>query len=238
MRLFPYVWSLAQQMRATGYPIVRPLGLQYAGMPEHPADQYVVGDALLVAPVITAGATARTVWFPRGAWVDWFTGDEFFVAAVEQRSVTAALEQLPLFIVRGSIVPMLRDTIDTLAPATDAGVDSYANDPGLLVVRIAPGPHSAFTMFDETKIEQQFEDNGDAPGTIDYTAGKTFLAGALFELIATSAPTEVTTESGPLTQRASYAALQSATEGWFHDPAATGGTLWIKVPGSAKIATR
>jgi alpha-D-xyloside xylohydrolase len=235
LRLFPYVWSLAKQIRTTGFPIVRPLGLAYAGMPEHPADQYLVGDALLVAPVITAGATARTVWFPRGSWIHWFTGEEITVTTVEQRSVSAALDELPLYIQRGGIVPMLRDTIDTLSPATDSGIESYVNDPGILVVRIAPGPHSAFTLYDETKIEQQLDTTG---ATIDYTSGTTFVAGALFELIATAAPASVSTDAGPLTQRASFAQLQGASDGWFHDASATGGTLWIKVPGTAKIATR
>ncbi|HTL34415.1 MAG TPA: TIM-barrel domain-containing protein [Kofleriaceae bacterium] len=237
MRLFPYVWTLAQQIRATGYPIVRPLGLAYAGMPEHPADQYFVGDALLVAPVITAGATSRMVWFPRGTWIDWFTGDEIEVAAVDHRSVAAALDQLPLYIKRGSIVPMLRDTIDTLAPATVSGIDSYANNPGELFVRIAAGPHSSFTLYDETNIEQELS-QGTGSAEIDYTAGKTFAPGATFELIAWStAPTSVTIDSGPLTQRASLAALNASTDGWFFDGAATGGTLWIKVAGTTKIAT-
>ncbi|HUS33520.1 MAG TPA: hypothetical protein VMZ53_33690, partial [Kofleriaceae bacterium] len=159
----------------------------------------------------------------------------FTVAAVEHRSVAAALDELPLYIQRGAIVPMLRDTIDTLAPATVSGIESYANDPGLLVVRIAPGPHSAFTLFDETKIEQQLEAG---VTTVDYTPGKTFVGGALLESIATDAPAAVTTVSGALTQRASYAALQAAADGWFYDATATGGTLWIKLAGAATVTVR
>ena len=29
--------------------------------------------------------------------------------------------------------------------------------------------------------------------------------------------------------------LEAATEGWTFDPAATGGTLWIKLPGAASV---
>jgi alpha-D-xyloside xylohydrolase len=233
MELFPYVWSLAQQMRDTGYPIVRPFGLAAPDSGAHPSDQYFLGESLLVAPVITAGATSRSVRFPVGEWLDWWTGIPAGANGA-MATVAADLDTLPLFIKRGAIVPMLRDTIDTLAPTTMAGVESYVNDPGLLVVRIAPGPHSAFTMFDMTTIEQE----QGAPSTITYTAGMTFVSGALFELISVAAPAAVETEQGPLPQLASLPALQAAPSGWFYDPAATGGTLWIKVAGSAKIATR
>ena len=228
MRLFPYVWSYAEDMHRTGRPIARPFGLALPFMQVHPMDQYFLGEHLLVAPVITAGQTSRDVIFPPASdWYDWFTGEHMGTGG-SAKTVSAPLDKLPLYIRGGGIVPMLRDTIDTLAPATIPGVESYANDPGILVVRTAPGTaQPPFILFDGTTIE-----SGGMTNRLTLTPGTKFKAGVLFEIIATkAAPAAVTDASrGALTEHSSYAALQAASEGWFHDAAATGGTLWIKLP--------
>lgn len=233
LRLFPYAWSYAHAMWETGRPIVRPFGLAVPYMQVHPIDQYFFGDHLLVAPVITAGQTSREVVFPPGAdWYDWFTGER--VATVGAVTVDAPLDKLPLYLRGGGIVPMLRDTIDTLAPAKLPGVESYANDPGVLVVRTAPGSaQPPFVMFDGTTIESD-----GTPTMLSFVPGSRFTNGAVFEIVARAEPPKAVREvaSGVLTPRASYAELWAASEGWFHDPAATGGTLWIKVPGEAVVA--
>jgi alpha-D-xyloside xylohydrolase len=234
MRLFPYVWSYAHAMSATGRPIARPIGLAYPTFGQHPDDQYVLGEYLLAAPVITAGQTSREVWFPPGVWLDWWTGEARDGGAAGMKATVAApLDTLPLYLARGAIVPTLRETIDTLSPTTMAGVESYANDPGILVVRVAPGPvTTSFTLFDGSALAQ------DANATaLSVTPGTKFKAGVLFEVIATAAaPSTVTADTlGALTKRTSRNALDSASEGWFHDPAAMGGTLWIKLPPGAAI---
>jgi alpha-D-xyloside xylohydrolase len=233
LRLFPYTWSYGTSIRATGHPIVRPVGLAYPALGEHPADEYLLGDFLLVAPVITAGQTARDVLFPPGTWLDWWTGAEQIGAA--KRSVAADLATLPLFIQRGGIVPMLRDTIDTLAPATLAGVDSFANDPGLLVVRVAPAKDlTTFRVFDGTIITQ-----GANATELTFATGARFTEGVLFEVIATAATPALVTNNGvALMARGSYAALSAATDGWFYESGATGGTLWIKAAGAATITVQ
>lgn len=128
---------------------------------------------------------------------------------------------------------MLRETIDTLAPvASTSSTDSYANDPGTLVVRVAPGPEpTAFTVFDGSAITQAAR-----ASELTFTAGTRFVRGALFEIIAWQpAPAAVRRGAATLTEHDSFAALAAATDGWFHDASATGGTLWIKVAGDATI---
>jgi alpha-D-xyloside xylohydrolase len=231
MRLFPYVWSYAKRIYETGRPIARPYGLSWAGAP-HLDDQYMLGDHLLVAPVIAAGQTSRAVMFPPASdWYDWWTGEKVALST----TAAAPLDKLPLYIRGGGVVPMLRDTIDTLAPTTMAGVESYANDPGVLVVRTAPGAEQPpFMIFDGTTIEVA------ALGRVlKITPGTKFTQGVLFEVIgrgATATPAGVNDPSiGDLTARNSLAALQASSEGWFFDPAATGGTLWIKIQGAASL---
>lgn len=224
MRLFPYAWSYAFAMADTGRPLVRPFGLAYPSLGVDPADQYLFGDFLLVAPVITAGATSREVVFPPGAWIDWWTGDLYGGGTAQ--SVDAPLDTLPLYMAAGAIVPMLRDTIDTLAPTTMPAIDSYVGNPGILTVRMTPGPTAtSLALFDGGAIEQKA-----ATSEISFTQGSRFTAGVLFELIArTDIPVSIRNMGALLAQRASKAALDAATDGWFWEPG-LGGTLYIKVP--------
>ena len=230
LRLYPYAWTYATQIAATGRPIVRPFGLAYPDLGQHPDDEYLLGEALLAAPIVAAAQTTRDVWFPPGTWFDWWTGTALDGGAGgTMHAVTADLDTLPLYVGAGGIVPMLRDTIETLAPVPAASsIDSFAADPGVLWVRVAPGPASTFTVYDGTKL-------GQGPGTLSYAPGSVFARGALFEAIATAKPASVHDGATALVEQPSLAALKAATSGWFWD-AATGGTLWIAVPGATTIS--
>ena len=214
LRLWPYTWTCAQQFP----PIVRPLGLAHPELGVHPSDEYMLGASIFVAPIVEAGTTSRQVVLPPGTWIDWWTGQP----ASGTITATADLDTLPLYLAQGGIVPMLRDTIDTLSPTTDSSVDSFASDAGILYVRASPAATaSSFELYDATNLVVQ-------TGSASYTPGTTFTKGALFELIATPQPTSV----GTLAQYSSRAQLLAAGSGWFWEPA-TGGTLWILTAGSA-----
>ena len=141
VRLFPYEWTLAKRIAADGRPITRPIGLAFPELVgDAPEDEYMFGDDLLVAPVVVRGATSRAVTLPPGDWADWWDGASYAGgAAGAVVTVAAPLGKLPLFVRAGGIVPMLRPTIDTMAPAALAGIESFATDAGALFVRIAPG---------------------------------------------------------------------------------------------------
>ncbi|MFE4645960.1 glycoside hydrolase family 31 protein, partial [Streptomyces sp. NPDC056730] len=71
-RLRPYFVTLAQLARLTGAPYARPV---WWGSPEDRAlrdceDTFLLGDALLVAPVLERGTDRRAVRLPRGRWYD------------------------------------------------------------------------------------------------------------------------------------------------------------------------
>lgn len=190
LRLWPYLWTYAEEIgRGAGRPIMRPLGLAYPELGVHPGDQYLLGDHLLVAPVVVRGAREREVIFPQGRWIDWFRGD---VHEEGTETVPAALGELPLYLVAGGIVPLLRPTIDTLAPTTRPDeVDSYATTPGVLWVRIFPGPHSETTLFDGSRITQEV-DEGEV--VVTWAGGAEFREGAMLEVVGTSEPEEVTVD--------------------------------------------
>ena len=82
---------------------MRPLVFDFPNDPGAPDcdDQFLLGEALLVAPVLDDGARERRVYLPAGDWFDWQSGERH-VGGQFQR-VPAPLHKLPLF-ARGNFV--------------------------------------------------------------------------------------------------------------------------------------
>lgn len=106
MRLLPTLETLFHEAARTGTPVVRPLFCAAPADAELRAldDAYLVGDALLVAPVVQPGASERTLTLPRvpGGWYRFPEGG----APVLERTLTvpAPLGTLPLFARAGAIL--------------------------------------------------------------------------------------------------------------------------------------
>jgi len=232
LRLFPYEWTYAMNIARDGRPIARPLGLVYPELGAHPSDEYLFGDALLVAPVLARGVTSRPVLLPAGRWVDWWTGS--VVEGGGAITADAPLGTLPLYLQEGGIVPMLRPTIDTLRGTTQPSiVDAYATDPGVLWARVAPGPASSFTLFDGTALTQE----RDAAGLrLGGQGGTEFTSGVMFEVIASGEkPGAVSDGGNPLMEAASLDMLEKQASGWTYTNE-SGGTLYVKTaPGQHLI---
>ncbi len=231
LRLWPYEWTYAQRIAVDGRPIQRALGLAYPELGVHPSDTYMFGDNLLVAPVVTRGQREREVMFPSGEWVNWWTGD--VVSGGKATTVAAGLDTLPLFQARGSIVPLLRPSIDTMAPTTAPNeVDSYATTPGVLHARVALGETSTFALFDGTELSQEETDEGARLTSAD---GTDFKNGVQYEVIAfgTAVPKSVTVDGETLTPSTETQLAPGAVSGWAFDAAAVGGTLHVRTTSGA-----
>ncbi len=89
----PEILALAKRSAATGEPIVRSLEYQYPSRGYGAiTDQFLLGEEVLVAPVLHKGATERTVIFPPGAW----RGDDGrTVRGPAKETVKAPLTRLP-----------------------------------------------------------------------------------------------------------------------------------------------
>ena len=92
--------SLRIALAHANAPIVRPL---WWLAPTDPVaqvigDQYLVGDDLLVAPVIQPCARARDVYLPAGKWQNYWDAAEIFAGGGWLEDYPAPLETLPLFI--------------------------------------------------------------------------------------------------------------------------------------------
>ena len=105
-RLVPYLSEQAREAIRTSRPLMRPLYFDHPGdarVWEHPI-QWMLGDDLLVAPVLEAGVEEWPVYLPVGDWVDVRTGD-----AVSGGSVVTTRtprDRIPVF-ARASAWPAL-----------------------------------------------------------------------------------------------------------------------------------
>ena len=104
-RLLPFLYTTLEEAHRTGVPFFRPLLLNFQDDTSTPNldDEFMVGDALLAAPVLHARERARDVYLPRGRWYDFWTGA--VVAGGGLFSVDAPLDHLPLYVRGGSIIP-------------------------------------------------------------------------------------------------------------------------------------
>ncbi|WP_432056372.1 glycoside hydrolase family 31 protein [Streptomyces sp. bgisy022] len=105
-RLLPYVTTLARLAARTGAPPVRPV---WWSAPEDRVlrdceDAFLLGDALLVAPVLEPGAVRRVVPLPRGRWYDTVTGRAY--EGPGRVTAEAPPERIPVFARAGAVLPV------------------------------------------------------------------------------------------------------------------------------------
>ncbi len=153
-RLQPYFLVLAKEANATGMPLMRHPLLTH---PKEPAalkvdDAFFLGPALYAAPVVRRGVTTRKAWLPPGRYVDLM--DRTVYEGGAEVSMPAPLDKLPLLLVAGQLLPMLDPSVQTLAPATQAGVVTAASVAGVLdvVAALAPGQSATLTLADNTVL--------------------------------------------------------------------------------------
>ena len=89
------IMALAQEAAVTGEPIVRPMEYVFPHVGyQDTIDQFMLGDDVLVAPVLEPRATSRTVMIPPGMWRAW-DGTRF--SGPRSVALQADLSTLPYF---------------------------------------------------------------------------------------------------------------------------------------------
>ena len=105
-RLLPFLYTTLEEAHRTGVPLFRPLVLNYQNDAStyNLDDEFMIGNDLLVAPVLRPDVTRRLVYLPEGKWYDYWTNKEYKGGSVV--SVDAPLETVPMFVRGGSILPL------------------------------------------------------------------------------------------------------------------------------------
>ncbi len=142
--LYPYVYSLAWQGYSQGVPIMRAMlledGSQYNPDAWDLNKQYYYGDWFLVAPASATTDTVVSVWLPpETTWYNYYTGERYEGGEIGKTiHVAAALDEIPVFVKAGAIVPMGPDV-------------NYADEKPLdpLTLDIYPKGTTTFTLYED-----------------------------------------------------------------------------------------
>jgi alpha-glucosidase len=140
-RLLPYLYTLFEECHRTGAPILRPLLFEY---PEDETtynadDEFLLGDALLVAPITRPGIEHRHVYLPQGTWFHYWSGERFDGPA--HVLAHAPLGEPAIYVKANTPIPMGPDANHTgerptdpltfrIHPAEGAGESTLYEDAG------------------------------------------------------------------------------------------------------------
>jgi alpha-glucosidase len=119
-RLMPYLYTQFALASRDALPIMRPI---FTCEPENRTlydidDTFLLGDNLLVAPILYPHALRRLVYLPSShSWYNHYTKQKY--AGGQWISVEAPADTLPLFVREGSVIPMwkVQQSLDTV-PST------------------------------------------------------------------------------------------------------------------------
>jgi len=145
-RLIPYLYSSAKTTYDTGAPFMRALWMDFPNDP-NVADigtQYMFGPAFLVAPVTKQGQTEKDVYLPAGAdWYNYWTNEK--LTGGQWIKVAAPINQIPVFVKAGSIVPVGSD------------IQSTATKQTITALKVYPGKDGDFTLYDDDGVSYDYE---------------------------------------------------------------------------------
>ncbi|MEW6232059.1 MAG: TIM-barrel domain-containing protein [Chloroflexota bacterium] len=227
MNLLPYAYSEAKQTSLTGVPMMRSMFLEYPNdtTAVNQTYQYMYGSQLLVAPVETQGATTKSVYLPRGEWIDLWNGGQHSGPTTVNYGVSD-LETIPVFVKAGAILPLNLDNNYALGGYVGNSMTGYTQ----LTFAIYPFGTSSYTWFDDlnsaTKTITSTEDYLNNKVTIDLPP----VSVVSTLLVNTTQPSSVTVDGSALTQYTSFAAFQAAANGWYYDPVKQ--DIYVKVGSS------
>jgi alpha-glucosidase len=152
--LLPFLYNEFYNSSQTGVPIIRSMFLNYQNDDECYSDsaqyQFMVGNNLLVAPVLSEYENFKKLYLPEGKWLDWWTNKVY--EGKQWIIIEAPINMIPLFMKEGSIVPMQEKQNYTGEKKIDE-----------LTFRIFPSDNSTYTFYQDDGM------------TLDYTNGNNLL---------------------------------------------------------------
>lgn len=104
-QLLPFLYTILEEAHRTGVPLFRPLVLNYQDDANtyNLDDEFMIGEDLLVAPIVKPDVTSRLVYLPKGIWYDYWTNKKYTGGTMVR--VDTPLDTVPMFVRGGAIIP-------------------------------------------------------------------------------------------------------------------------------------
>jgi alpha-glucosidase (family GH31 glycosyl hydrolase) len=152
--LEPYIYTEARRTYDTGLAFLHPL---YYDWPEADAaykyrGEYVFGSEMIVAPVTkpvdpSTQLAEQAVWIPDGEWIESATGKHF--RGPEEIIRSFSIEQVPVYVRAGAIIPMQPDMEYTgQKPVDPLRVNVYP---------LADGQSTSYTLYEDGSQSEAYK---------------------------------------------------------------------------------
>ncbi|NUO52359.1 MAG: hypothetical protein HOV80_26205 [Polyangiaceae bacterium] len=219
--MLPFFYSVAENAYAGGpVKMIEPIGSEAEWAGDY---RYVLGGALLVAPVLDDAGT-RDIELPAGA--SFYPLFDPAADAIAGGTTLNAVDvsdasRIPVFAREGAIVPM--HVVDDEHPLFGSAASAEA----LTVVAYPAMSETTFSLVDDDEQATSIAVEGGASTRLSMSRA---LTPVIFR-VRLDAVTGVTLDGAPLTDAVDLQGFESAASGYFVDAATR--TVWIKVPASA-----
>ncbi len=145
-QLLPYIYSEAWKITQEGHVMMAPLAYYYPNDKKcwEIADQYFFGENIMAAFVTEYEQRSKEVYLPAGDWYDLWTNKK--ISGGRKVTVAAPLDETPLFVKAGSIIPF--------GPKLQ-----YATEPSDEPLRICvyPGKDAEYTLYLDDNTSYDYE---------------------------------------------------------------------------------
>ncbi|MDK0982053.1 glycoside hydrolase family 31 protein [Clostridium perfringens] len=103
--LIPYIYDLYYISHKEGLPIFRPMIMEYEKDMNllNIREQFMLGENMIVAPVLYEGERSKTVYLPKGSWFNYFTMEK--LQGGKWYKLPCELDEILVFVKEGAIIP-------------------------------------------------------------------------------------------------------------------------------------
>lgn len=103
--LLPYIYDLYYISHKEGLPIFRPMIMEYEKDMNllNMREQFMLGENMIVAPVLYEVERSKTVYLPKGSWFNYFTMEK--LQGGKWYKLPCELDEILVFVKEGAIIP-------------------------------------------------------------------------------------------------------------------------------------
>ena len=154
MALQPYLYTEARRTYDTGVAFLHPLYYDWPDeIPAYDAkNEYMFGNEMLAAPVVAPAdkvtrLVSEKIWLPAGQWIEWPTGKHLDGPGQVDR--TFSMDQIPVYLKAGAIVPMQPAMLFTGEKPVDPLIVN--------VWPLAPGQSSSYSVYADSGVSVDYQ---------------------------------------------------------------------------------
>lgn len=147
--LIPYIYTMAHKAYTTGVCLCRPMYYESNDKLAYDyKNQYYFGDDLIIAPVIDSlggeFASSKTVWLPKGKWIDVTSGT--LLNGDQEYTGKYTISEVPIFAKAGAIIPMMPEMKNTNEKLVNP-----------LILNVYPGDNGSAEIYDDAGNTQAYQ---------------------------------------------------------------------------------